>query len=108
MLLILAMLITAKAFRDYNTIKQLLNIVPLKGEMLYLQWEESMLNTPFFKSMSARQKIEKVNAFSFCLRALGICMGYPRPPIIHDFRVEGLYWIDMYTVVPSIFRLLTN
>jgi len=36
MLLILAMLITAKAFRDYDTIKELLNIVPLEGEILYL------------------------------------------------------------------------
>ncbi|OCK96885.1 uncharacterized protein K441DRAFT_549886, partial [Cenococcum geophilum 1.58] len=36
MLLILAMLIVAKAFRDYNIIKELLNIVPPKGEMLYL------------------------------------------------------------------------
>jgi len=36
MLLILAMLITVKAFRDYNTIKELLDIVLLKGEILYL------------------------------------------------------------------------
>jgi Protein of unknown function (DUF3435) len=54
MLLILAMLIAAKAFRDYNTIEELLDIVPPEGEMLYLQWKESVLNTPFFKSMSAR------------------------------------------------------
>jgi len=53
-LLILAILIAAKAFRDYNTIKELLNIVLPEGEMLYLQWKESVLNTPFFKSMSAR------------------------------------------------------
>jgi len=36
MLLILAMLIIVKAFRDYNIIEELLNIVLLKGEMLYL------------------------------------------------------------------------
>jgi len=36
MLLILAILIAVKAFRDYNTIKELLNIVPPEGEMLYL------------------------------------------------------------------------
>ncbi|XTI85112.1 hypothetical protein V2W45_1230999, partial [Cenococcum geophilum] len=35
-LLILAILITVKVFRDYNTIKELLNIVPPKGEILYL------------------------------------------------------------------------
>ena len=36
-LLILAMLIMAKVFRDYNTIKELLNIVLPEKEMLYLQ-----------------------------------------------------------------------
>ena len=36
MLLILAMLIAAKAFRDYDTIEELLNIVPPEEEMLYL------------------------------------------------------------------------
>jgi len=29
-------LIAAKAFRNYNTIKEPLNIVPLEGEILYL------------------------------------------------------------------------
>jgi len=108
MLLILAILITAKAFRDYNTIEELLDIVPLEGEILHLQWKESVLNTPFFKSMSIRQKIEKANVFSFRLKALGIRTGYPQPPMIHNFRVEGLYWIGIYTVIPSIFRLLIN
>lgn len=37
MLLILAILIAAKAFRDYNTIKELLDIVPLEEEILHLQ-----------------------------------------------------------------------
>lgn len=94
MLPILAMLIAAKAFRDYDTIEELLDIVPPEEEMLHLQWKESVLGTPFFKSMSAREKIEKANAFSFRLRALGFRTGYPRPPTIHDFRAEGLYWID--------------
>ena len=76
-LLILAMLITAKVFRDYNTIKELLNIVLLKGEMFHLQWKESILNISFFKSISIKQKIKKINVFSFYLRALGIYIGYP-------------------------------
>ena len=108
MLPILAMLIAAKAFRDYDTIEELLDIVLPEEEMLYLQWKESVLSTPFFKSMSAREKIEKANAFSFRLRALGFRTGYPRPPTIHDFRAEGLYWIGMYAVIPSILRLFTN
>ena len=36
MLLILAMLIAAKVFKDYDTIEELLNIVLLKGEIFYL------------------------------------------------------------------------
>ena len=36
MLLILAMFIAVKAFRDYNTIEELLNLVLLEEEMLYL------------------------------------------------------------------------
>jgi len=36
MLLILAILIAVKAFKNHNTIKELLNIVLPEGEMLYL------------------------------------------------------------------------
>ena len=54
MLLILTIFITIKVFRDYNTIKELFNIILLKGEIFYLQWKESVFNMPFFKSMSAR------------------------------------------------------
>ena len=35
-LLILAILIAARAFRDYDTIKELLNVVLPEGEILYL------------------------------------------------------------------------
>jgi len=68
--------------------------------MLKLEWKESIFNLLFFKSMSARGipgKIEIATAFSGRLRLLGFRAGYPRPLIIHNFRAEGLYWIDLYT-----------
>lgn len=99
---ILAILIAAKTFRDYNTIEDLLALEPSEGEMVHLQWKTSILDQPFFKSMSSRRapgKIETAGAFSKRLRALGFRAGYLRPPTMHNFRAEGLYWIDqLYSV----------
>ncbi|KAL8396616.1 hypothetical protein RB594_003623 [Gaeumannomyces avenae] len=97
MLPILAILIAAKAFRDYNTIEDLLGIEPPESEMVHLQWKENILDQPFFKSMSSRRtsgKIETAHSLGKRLRALGFRTGYSRPPTIHDFRAEGLFWID--------------
>ncbi|KAL8296236.1 hypothetical protein RB600_001635 [Gaeumannomyces tritici] len=97
MLPILAILIAAKAFRDYDTIESLLSIQPPESEMVQLQWKESILDQPFFRSMSPRWtagKMETARALSRRLRALGYRAGYSRPPTIHDFRAEGLFWID--------------
>ncbi|EJT68897.1 hypothetical protein, variant [Gaeumannomyces tritici R3-111a-1] len=97
MLPMLAILIAAKAFRDYDTLKDFLDIKPPEGEMVHLRWKDSILDQPFFKSMSARKtagKMESAKALSKRLRALGFRAGYPHPPTIHDFRAEGLYWID--------------
>ncbi|KAK7398162.1 hypothetical protein QQX98_012469 [Neonectria punicea] len=97
MLPILAILIAAKAFSGYDTIEDLLALEPSEGEMIHLQWRDSILEQPFFKSMSSRGtpgRIETANAVSKRLRALGFRAGYARPPTIHDFRAEGLYWIN--------------
>ncbi|KAK0641769.1 hypothetical protein B0T16DRAFT_431464 [Cercophora newfieldiana] len=83
MLPILAILIATKAFRDYETIEDLLDIQPSEREMVHLQWKESVCDLPFFKSMSARgapRKIETATAFSKRLKLLGFRAGYPRPP----------------------------
>jgi len=56
MLLILAILIIAKMFKNYNTIEKLFNIIPLKGEILYLQWKKNILNITFFGGVFAKQK----------------------------------------------------
>ncbi|EJT69642.1 hypothetical protein GGTG_12526 [Gaeumannomyces tritici R3-111a-1] len=97
MLPMLAILFAAKAFRDYDTFDALFKIQPSEGEMVHLQWKDSILDQTFFKSMSARRdagRIETAIALSKRLRALGFRAGYARPPTIYDFRAEGLYWID--------------
>lgn len=93
-----AILIVAKAFRDFDSLDELPALIPPDGEMVQLHWKASMFDKPFFKSTSARKalvKIETAGAFSKRLAALGHRAGYPRPPTIHDFRAEGLYWIGM-------------
>ncbi|KAK0621131.1 hypothetical protein B0T17DRAFT_276620 [Bombardia bombarda] len=72
MIPILAILVANKAFRDYHSLEDLLAIEPLDDEMIH------------------------PNAFSNRLRALGVRAGYPRPPTIHDFRAEGLFWINQF------------
>ncbi|KAL2273120.1 hypothetical protein FJTKL_04930 [Diaporthe vaccinii] len=99
MLPILAIAIAAKAFRDCDTIEDLLALEPVEGAMLHLQWKDSVLEQPFFKTLSSRRaqgKIETAGALSKRLRALGLRAGYINPPTIHDFRAEGLYWIDQF------------
>ncbi|KAK2022058.1 hypothetical protein LX32DRAFT_574259 [Colletotrichum zoysiae] len=101
MLPILAILVAEKAFKDYSTLTELLAIEPADDEMLQLRWNDRILDQPFFKSASSKgttRKIETANAFSRRLRELGFRAGYPCPPRVHDFRAEGLYWIDqLYT-----------
>lgn len=101
MLPFLARLLVHQAFRDYDTVEELLSIVPPESEMLQLYWKEDLLDTPFFKSQSAQnseEKIEIAAAFGKRLRALGFSAGYLKPPTVHDFRAEGLYWIGMYPI----------
>lgn len=79
-LFILAILVAKLAFRDYETIEELLDLVPPDGEMYPLQWRESMVDLPFFESMSAKAppgKIDNASAFSKRFRGLGFRSGYP-------------------------------
>lgn len=107
MLPILAILIAARAFSGYDTLEELLALEPEEGEMMHLQWRDSILEEPFFKSMSSRRtigSIETAVALSKRLRALGFRAGYARPPTIHDFRAEGLYWISKFTTSSTHFH----
>jgi hypothetical protein len=60
MLFILAILVAKRAFRDYKTIKELFNLVPPDGEIYPLQWHKSVVDLPFFESMSARAPLGKI------------------------------------------------
>ena len=44
----LARAITNGAFKDYKTVKELLEIKPLNEEIYYLQFKEEILNKAFF------------------------------------------------------------
>lgn len=91
-----------EAFSGYDTLGDLLALKPSDGEMIHLQWRESILEEPFFKSMSSRRNLGSIETAATLrkrLRALGFRAGYARPPTVHDFRAEGLYWINqLYSV----------
>lgn len=104
----LARLIVHGAFRDYDTIEELLGILPPEDEMLQLHWKDELLDTPFFKARSSRnseERIETAGAFSKRQQAWGHRAGYPKPPTGHDFRAEGLYWIGTFLTIPLPFCL---
>ncbi|EXJ88025.1 hypothetical protein A1O1_04952 [Capronia coronata CBS 617.96] len=99
MLPFLARLLVHGAFRDYDTIEELFGIIPPDDEMLQLHWKDEVLDTPFFKAQSSKSstdRIETADAFSKRNRALGLRAGHSKPPTGHDFRAEGLYWIDKF------------
>jgi len=98
MLVKLAICLANNAFRDYKTIDEVLTLEPLDGEMYQLEWDPSVLDTPFYQD--AEGEIDKANEFSTQLRALGFRAGYMRPPVQHDFRAEGLYLIGISTFLP--------
>ncbi len=89
MLPFLARLLAYGAFRDYDTIDDLLKIMPREDETAILQWKDELLETPFFKRQST-DNIETANAFGNRQRRLGLRAGYAVPPRHHDIRAEGL------------------
>jgi hypothetical protein len=92
MLPILAKAIFEKAFQDFETIEQLLAIEPPEDGMRHLRFTEKLLNKPFFQGSDGR--ILTAGAFAHRLKNLGLRAGYPKPPVIHDFRAENLHGIS--------------
>ena len=84
----LAMFIGKRAFRDYKTMDELLDIDPSDEEMFRLEWDPSVLDTPLYQREDGG--IDSARVFSQRIRDLGFRAGYARPPTIHDFRAEGL------------------
>jgi len=91
MLVKLATCLANNAFRDYKTIDEVLALEPPDGDICQLEWEPSVLDTPFYRD--AEGQIDTANEFSTQMRALGFRAGYIRPPIQHNFRSQGLYLI---------------
>ena len=85
------MFIGKRAFRDYQTMDELLDIDPPDEEMFRLEWDPSVLDTPLYQRENGG--IDSAGVFSQRLRNLGLRAGYARPPTIHDFRAEGLHLI---------------
>jgi hypothetical protein len=89
------MFIGKRAFRDYETLEQLLDIeAPDEEEMYRLEWDPRVLDTPLYQRRDGG--IDSARVFSQRIRDLGIRAGYARPPTIHDFRAEGLHQIGMF------------
>ena len=88
------MFIGKRAFRDYQTMDELLDIDPPDEEMFRLEWDPNVLNTPLYQREGGG--IDSARVFSQRLRDLGNRAGYASPPTIHDFRAEGLHLIGSY------------
>lgn len=95
----LAMFVGKGAFQDYETMEDLLDLEPLEKEMSRLEWDPSVLDTPLYRRKDGG--IESAGVFGRRCRALGLRAGYERPPVIHDFRAEGLHTIGNSPVHPS-------
>jgi Protein of unknown function (DUF3435) len=94
----LSRLVADRAFRDYSTFEQLLQIEPPEKEAIQLHWRRDLLNTPFFVSKSTG-KMESASSISKRNRELGWRAGMPVPVRNHDFRREGLYKMGMFNNV---------
>ena len=86
----LARAIADKAFRDYQTVKEL-----LRKTKCTAFGRDDILDKPFFYVICTGE-MDKADTFSRCLRELGTRAGYLRPPTIHDFRAGGLYLVGMF------------
>lgn len=75
--------------------KELLDIESSKDEMYHLQQSDNVLDKPFFHVIFT-EEMEKADTFSRRLRKLEVRAEYLRPLIIHDFRAEDLYLVDMF------------
>lgn len=109
LLFTLPKLLKLHAFRDYNTIESLLDIIPPKDINSYhIAWREDVLKTPFCSSASDMGAIEKANAFHRRLTEAGVRACLPEPLTIHDWRANALFLIGNHARVPHISPVLTQ
>ena len=89
------MFVGKRAFRDYKTMDELLDMEPLEEEIFRLEWYSRVLDTPLYQRDNG--VIDSARVFSQRNRDLGFRAGYTRPPTIHDFRAEGLHLIGIFS-----------
>ena|SRR5947207_1702116 len=103
-LLKLPICLARRAFRDYKTIDDVLDIpAPPEKETYQLHWDSSVQECPFYDGGTG--EIEKENTYSTRLSNIGRRADYVIPPTIHDFRAEGLYLIGGSTFLSCCMRL---
>ncbi|KAI1419070.1 hypothetical protein F5Y12DRAFT_794881 [Xylaria sp. FL1777] len=81
---VLAIILSRKALRHYETIEEILQIpAPPADETLQLLWKEEMLSQPVFPRFRRGQGLiegmETANKMADRLRSLGIRAGFPEP-----------------------------
>ena len=81
--------------------EKLLKIEPSKNEIYYPRYNESVLSKPFFHVIFT-EKIKKADIFSKRLKKLKVRAGYLRPLTIYDFKIEGLYFVDIFLPFPRL------
>lgn len=99
MLFVPAIVVAKGAYKGYRTTQKHLDLVPPDDETYHLQWDNVMLDLPFFESMSGRASrgnIENATAFSGRFRGLNIRACYLMAVTIHDSRALNLTKIRMY------------
>lgn len=87
------MFVGKRAFRDYDTMDNLLAIDPPEEEMFRLEWDQRIIDTPLYQRGDGA--IDSARVFSRRNRDLGFRAGYTRPPTIHDFKAKGLHLIGI-------------
>ncbi|RYP14043.1 hypothetical protein DL767_010440 [Monosporascus sp. MG133] len=98
-------IISARAFRDYQTIEDVLNVIPEEGESFcFLDWADDMLNKPVFPEWSESGPEDKAkndkawgNQVSQWAKRAGFINGLP----IHAIRREILIKVNGKTFTLS-------
>jgi hypothetical protein len=98
----LAIFVAKGAFRDSETIEQLLALKPSNEEETFLlRREPHMLDLPIYQRKDG--KFESASTFSTRLRDLARRAGYACPHTMHDFRAEALVLI--VSLLPCLYSI---
>ncbi|KAK0723569.1 hypothetical protein B0T26DRAFT_642853 [Lasiosphaeria miniovina] len=93
MLFLLAICLAAGAFKNYKTLKEVLDVRPPANQRYWvLEWSSHVLDLPVFPEVSvdgATNKIQTGNSFNTQLKALSIRAGIS-PVTVHSMRREAL------------------